>query len=83
MSEGVVSSTACINQVRMFYNENGKKQVGMFYNENGKKTGGNVYYENGLFEQDRECCVGELDIAVRNCSSWVAYRSTPILIQHK
>ena len=49
----------------------------------GKKTGGNVYYENGLFEQDRECCVGELDIAVRNCSSWVAYRSTPILIQHK
>ena len=61
-----------------------RKQVEMFYNENGKKkTGGNVYYENGLFEQDRECCVGELDIAVRNCSSWVAYRSTPILIQHK
>ena len=27
--------------------------------------------------------MGELDIGVRNCSSWVAYRSTPILIQHK
>jgi len=40
VSEGVVSSTACINQ-------------------------------------DRECCVGELDIGVRNCSSWVAYRLVP------
>ena len=70
-------------QVEMFYNENGKKQVGMFFNENGKKQVGMFYNENGLFEQDRECCVGELDIAVRNCSSWVAYRSTPILIQHK
>ena len=48
MSEGVVSSTACINQVRMFYNENGKKQVGMFYNENGKKKQvGMSYNENG------------------------------------
>jgi hypothetical protein len=27
--------------------------------------------------QDRECCVGELDIAVRNCSAWVAYRLVP------
>ena len=24
--------------------------------------------------QDRECCIGELDIAVRNCSTFVAYR---------
>jgi len=27
--------------------------------------------------QDRECCIGELDIAVRNCSSFVAYRLKP------
>lgn len=27
--------------------------------------------------QDRECCIGELDIAVRNCSSFVAYRLMP------
>jgi len=27
--------------------------------------------------QDRECCIGELDIAVRNCSAFVAYRLMP------
>jgi len=27
--------------------------------------------------QDRECCIGELDIAVRNCSSFVTYRLAP------
>ena len=27
--------------------------------------------------QDRECCVAELDIAVRNCSSFVVYKLKP------
>ena len=40
VSQGIVSSVACINQ-------------------------------------DRECCVGELDIAVRNCSSFVVYKLKP------
>ena len=63
VSEGVVSSTACINQV--------------------KRKRFEAKMDQQFLEQDRECCVGELDIGVRNCSSWVAYRSTPILIQHK
>jgi len=40
VSEGIVETTACINQ-------------------------------------DRECCVGELSLAVRNCSSMVLYRLQP------
>lgn len=40
VAQGIVSSTACINQ-------------------------------------DRECCVGELDIAVRNCSQFVVYKLRP------
>ena len=40
-------------------------------------VGQGVVATTACINQDRECCVGELDIAVRNCSAWVAYRLVP------
>lgn len=36
-----------------------------------------VVATTACINQDRECCVGELDIAVRNCSDFVTYRLVP------
>ena len=31
----------------------------------------------GCINQDRECCIAELPLLVRNCSTWVAYHLQP------
>ena len=36
-----------------------------------------VVRTTACINQDRECCVGELDISVRNCSSFVVYKLKP------
>ena len=36
-----------------------------------------VVTTTACINQDRECCVGELDISVRNCSSFVVYKLKP------
>ena len=36
-----------------------------------------IVASTACINQDRECCVAELDIAVRNCSSFVVYKLKP------
>ena len=80
VSEGVVSSTACINQVTSCTSTittiDKYKLFKHHHHHDRHVQVGEGKFEP-ILEQDRECCVGELDIGVRNCSSWVAYRCSP------
>ena len=78
VNEGVVSSTACINQVTSCTSTIttiDKDKLFKHHHHHDRHFGEGKF--EPILEQDRECCVGELDIGVRNCSSWVAYRCSP------